>query len=70
VTSELLPDTAVTGTGNRVAPYYEWDQGPRGVRANFRIKEDNDHNITFERGNETRNVRKVDPKELENAAIR
>jgi hypothetical protein len=70
VTSELLPDTAITGTGNKIAPYYEWDNGPKGARSNFRILEDRDHNITFNRGNETSNVRKVDPKDLANAGIR
>lgn len=69
VLSELLPNTAVTGTGNKIAVDYRWQETRRG-RSNFQILENRDHNITFERGQETHNVRKVDPKDLQNAGIR
>jgi hypothetical protein len=68
--SELLPNTAITGTGNRIAPYYGWEGTRGGGKTNIHIDEDRTHNITFERGRETRDVRKIDMKELENAGIR
>jgi hypothetical protein len=70
VASEKMRDTEVIGASARLAPYYEWDMGPKGSRRNFRVREDRDHNITFSKGKETRNVRKVDPKDLQNAGIR
>src|SRR5690349_10620272 len=38
--SEDLPDTEITGSGNRIAPWYSHGKNPT-------ITEDRDHNITF-----------------------
>ncbi len=51
--SEKVSGSEVTGTGNRVAPYYTYGSHPT-------ITEDRDHNITFKGGNEINNVRKID----------
>jgi RHS repeat-associated protein len=53
VLSEKLPGTEVTGSGARIAPYYTYGKHPS-------ITEDRDHNITFQDGKETLDVRKVD----------
>jgi RHS repeat-associated protein len=50
--SEDLPDTDITGSGARIAPYYTHGQRPT-------VTEDRDHNITFKGGKETKDVRKV-----------
>ena len=65
-----MKQTEVIGANNRIAPYYEWDLGPGGTRSNFRVREDRDHNITFSKGKETHDVRKVSPEDLKNAPIR
>ena len=51
--SEGLPETEITGSGNRIAPYYTYGKHPT-------ITEDRDHNITFKGGEEIRDVRKID----------
>jgi hypothetical protein len=69
VLSELEPKTAVTGAGNRIAQEVKWNVTQRGERINFSVLEDRDHNITYNKGKETLNVRKVDPETLKNASL-
>jgi hypothetical protein len=52
--ADLLPGTNVTGSGARIAPYYAYGEKPT-------ITEDRDHYITFEKGKDPVDARKVDP---------
>jgi hypothetical protein len=51
--ADRLPGTEVTGSGARIAPYYHYGEQPT-------IDEDRDHNITFKKGEEPKDVRKID----------
>jgi hypothetical protein len=52
--ADLEPGMKVTGSGNRIAPYYTYGKQPT-------ITEDRDHNITFEKGKDPVDVRKIEP---------
>jgi RHS repeat-associated protein len=69
VLSELQPKAEITGAGTRIGQGVEWDESRGGRRANFRVKEDRDHNIVFSGGKETLNVRKVSDETLKNATL-
>ena len=50
-----LKNTEVTGSANEIAQDYS------GVGKNFSLKENRNYNVTYSKGSETHDARKIDP---------